>query len=210
MPQEPIRIVFAYTPDDYVEGRRRCIGLFPKRKNASAWMTLIVVTAIGGPLMILSDPTDHQAIVLGSVVAGFGLWGLYAWSATLWRFYFGGRREFPLIEVLQGNREMQFDEMGHATRGPRYFCQLSWETYRGFIEKPNVFLLSQPPGLYVTIPKRAFSPDQLTHFRELLSQKVPAVQPQRTRHIGFWIALATGVSVLFILYAILRLFAVKS
>ena len=207
MPETPIRIEFEYTADDYVEGRRRSIGLSPKRANFSAWMALMIATAIGGPVIILNNPTDHGALVVGSIATGFGMWGLYAWLTSLWRFYFGGRREFPLVEVLQGNREMQFDEMGHTTRGPRYFSQLSWETYRGYLETPNLFLLSQPPGLYVTIPKRAFAPDQLPCFRELLSQKVPVVQPQPTTSRGFWIALAVAVSVLLILYVALRLFA---
>jgi hypothetical protein len=209
----PIRIEFTYTADDYAEGARGA-GLHYWSKNAqtkwAAYVTFVFVSLIGGPWIVLSNPGDRFALLLGSALFGMSIWSLYGIIGYFWRIYFGLRREFPRIEGYQGNREMLFDDQGHKTRGPRYFSELSWETYRGFAETKNLFLLFQPPGLFVMVPKRPFTPDQLADFRNLVSNKisvseVPHVRQRVFFNRTFLIVLGVAVAVTLLLILLLAL-----
>lgn len=168
---------------------------------------LTVVAIIGGPWIFLSNPQDRSAWLIASAVFGLGLWYLYAIAVQVWRDRFGRRREFAKIEILQGPREMQFDDAIHRTRGPQFACDNSWSCYKGFAETPNLILLWQSPGFWM-VPKRAFAGDQLAIFRQLLLGKVPVAEPQPTGR-GFLIALSLGIAILLLLYGALVLFAPK-
>jgi len=209
MAENPIRIQFTYSADDYVEGSRAAGAYFSPPKRRVSWSAAYALTAvglIGGPWIILSNPGDHSALFVGSAVFGLGLWYSYALCVHFWRVYFGRKREFPRIEILQGNREMQFDEANHRTVAPKFAYDASWDCYKSFVETPNLIVLSQPPG-FAMIPKRAFSVEQLSRFRELLGRKVRVADSQTGEH-GFLIALLIGIAILLALYAALRIYAV--
>lgn len=211
MAENPIIIQFTYSADDYAEGSRAASANFTPSKNRvprSAAYALTGAGVIGGPWIILSNPGDRLALLVGSAVFGLGLWYSYALCVHFWRVHFGRRREFPRVEILQGNREMQFDEANHRTVAPKFAYDASWDCYKSFVETPNLIVLSHPPG-FAMIPKRAFSVDQLTAFRDLLSRKVRGADPQSGGR-GFLIALAVGIAILLLLYAALRIFAPMS
>lgn len=208
MAESPIKIQFRYSADDYVEGSRAAAAHFRPPKRRVSWSAAYALTAvgvIGGPWMMLSNPGDHSALLLGSAVFGLGLWYLYALCVHFWRVCFGRRREFPRIEILQGDREMQFEETNHRMVAPKFAYDASWDCYKSFVETPNLIVLSQPPG-FAMVPKRAFSVEQLSRFRQLLERKVRVADPQ-TGGRGFLIALAVAIAILLALYAALRIYA---
>jgi hypothetical protein len=211
MAEGPITIQFTYSADDYVEGSRAAAAYFVPSRRRVSWSAAYALTAggvIGGPWIILSNPRDRSALLVGSAVFGLGLWYSYALCVHFWRVYFGRRREFLRTETLQGNREMQFDEVNHRTVAPKFAYDASWDCYKSFVETPNLIVLSQPPG-FAMIPKRAFSVEQLPVFRELLSRKVRVADAQSGGR-GFVIALGVGIAILLLLYAALRIFAPPS
>jgi hypothetical protein len=119
MSEDPVSIQFTYTPADYVEGSRAAGLCFRPSRLRFSWVAHYVFTAvgiIGGPWVMLSNPGDHSAMLIGSAVFGLGLWYLYGLGIYVWREHFGLRRDFARMEVLQGIREMQFDETTHRTR----------------------------------------------------------------------------------------------
>jgi hypothetical protein len=210
MPEDPITIEFTYSADDYVEGSRAAALYFAPAKHRVSRVAVYFLTAVGivgGPWIFLSNPSDHSAWVIGSAVFGLGLWSLYALAMHLWRDRFGKRREFARIEVLQGTRQMRFDETSHHTEASRFVYDASWDCYKACVETANLFLLSQPPG-YAIIPKRAFSTQQLAAFQRMLKGKVQTAQPVQTGR-GFLIALGVGIAILLALYAALLIFAPK-
>lgn len=208
--QNPITIRFTYSAEDYAEGARAAASYFRPPSNRVSRIGAYALTAtglIGGPWIFLSNPRDRSAWLVASAVFGLGLWYLYAVAVQIWRDRFGRRREFTKIEILQGPREMQFDEANHRVRTPQFTYDAAWDCYKAFAETPNLLLLSQPPG-YVIIPKRAFTDDQLASFRGLVGSKTAAAQPQPSGR-GFLVASAVGISILLLLYAALVLFASK-
>jgi hypothetical protein len=208
MSENQVNIQFTYTPDDYVEGSRAASYYFrPPRFSWAANYAFTAVAVVGGPWIYLSSPGDRAAWFVGSAVFGLGLWYLYGWGAQLWRYRYGLRREFAGVEVLQGIREMEFDESIHRTRAPRFTYEASWECYKSFIETSSLFVLSQPPG-YTMIPKRAFADDQIAALRQLLSRKIPPLEPQPRNRV-FVIVVAAAVIASLLLYAAFRIYALK-
>lgn len=121
MAENPITIQFTYSADDYAEGSRAASVYFTPSKNrvpGSAAYALTAAGVTGGPWIILSNVGDRSALLVGSAVFGLGLWYSYALCVHFWRVHFGRKREFLQIEILQGNREMQFNEANIA-RWPR-------------------------------------------------------------------------------------------
>lgn len=51
--------------------------------------------------------------------------------------------------------------------------KLEWSAFHKTVEAKNVFLLFLDPLYYIVVPKRAFTPEQLAEFRELLARKIP-------------------------------------
>jgi len=100
---------------------------------------------------------------------------------------------------------MQFEETNHRMVAPKFAYDASWDCYKSFVETPNLIVLSQPPG-FAMVPKRAFSVEQLSRFRQLLERKVRVADPQ-TGGRGFLIALAVAIAILLALYAALRIYA---
>jgi YcxB-like protein len=200
MPGQVIRIEFSYTVSEYVEALR--VGVFRASPNLVAWMCLAFVATVGGPLIVFSSyPNDDLGVIIGGIAAGVGAWYTFPLVVTLWRAYLGGQRGF---QAIQGNIEIQFDEANIAIRGPRGVSQAPWKTFDCALETPNLYLLSQVPGMWVMIPKRAFASEQVAPFGEMLSRAVPVTQSKRAASRGFWITLVIGVAFIVVSWVILR------
>lgn len=59
-------------------------------------------------------------------------------------------------------------------RSEHYDSQVKWSTYIGWSEGKSVFVLLPQPRIYIPIPKRAFSEQQLAEFREILRRNIAA------------------------------------
>jgi len=83
------------------------------------------------------------------------------------------RMQFRRQPAAQGTRTLDISEKGLISEGATLKSESRWSHYTGWSEAETVFLLIASPLLYIIIPKRAFSAEQLAEFRALL-----------TRHIG--------------------------
>lgn len=203
----PIRIEFTYTADDYLEGNLGAARLLSKQNAKQSWATYLTFTiaaCLGGPAIIYSNSKERSAWILGSGLSVYGILYLSGFLDYLRFRYARYRRMFEQVEILHGPREIIFDDQGQATRGPRYFNQLSWESYDGFTETENLFLLDQPPGLFVMIPKRAFTAEQLSAFRDLIGAKLPVVKPALAQPTRFLKVIVISIVTMLVLYLIIR------
>jgi len=50
--------------------------------------------------------------------------------------------------------------------------KVAWSAYMAWGENKTVFVILPQPRIYVPIPKRAFTPEQLNEFRELLRRNI--------------------------------------
>lgn len=67
---------------------------------------------------------------------------------------------------------MIITDSGMHIRSPHYDSQVGWSTYIGWAENASVFALFPQPRIYVPIPKRALTAEQLDEFREILHRNV--------------------------------------
>jgi hypothetical protein len=63
-------------------------------------------------------------------------------------------------------------EDGLKFHSPHADSRLAWSAYVAWGEAKSVFIIMPQPRVYVTIPKRAFTGEQLTEFREMLQRSI--------------------------------------
>jgi hypothetical protein len=64
-------------------------------------------------------------------------------------------------------------EEGISSHTPTADTRRKWADYNGWRESQNVFAVMHSGTQFSSIPKRAFTPEQLAEFRELLARKIP-------------------------------------
>ncbi len=131
--------------------------------------------------------------VSGALVVGSA--SVLIWNPKLWQLWWPvlGLGVLCLLLILFGPQQqarMQFRRMpssqdpttvsitdsGMHIRSPRYDSQVAWSTYIGWAEDDSVFVLFPQPKIYVPIPKRAFTGDQVDEFRGILQHNVGSTQ----------------------------------
>ena len=123
--------------------------------------------------------------------------GLMIWNPKLWQFWWpvlglgilwlvliwiGPRlqawMQFRRMPSAQDPMTMTVADSGMHIQSPHYNSQVNWSTYIGWAEEESVFVILPQPRIYVPIPKRAFTAEQVNEFREILQRNVGAV-PRR-------------------------------
>jgi YcxB-like protein len=163
-----MQIKFTLTPDEYVEAQQ-----YWQRRLAPRWTRIgfgftfwvgLILILFGVLLLIVS-------VSLGGILCiAYGIF-LVAWRVLLRKFRF--RREFRRSKTLQDERSMDITEEGISTSSSYGEGKLKWDAFSRCVETPHLFLLSIPPRLFHTIPKRAFAPGEVDAVRQLLEKKIP-------------------------------------
>lgn len=106
-------------------------------------------------------------------VAGAGLA-----FATLWfTFMLGGpwlsaRRQFKGSPSAQVPIQVEASDEGLFFHSAHADSKISWSAYVAWGENKTTFVILPQPRTYFPIPKRAFSPEQLEDFRNILRRNV--------------------------------------
>jgi hypothetical protein len=82
------------------------------------------------------------------------------------------RLQYRRMPSAQVPTTMTVSDSGIHVRSQHYDSHVNRSTYIGWSEGKSVFVLFPQPRLYVPIPKRAFSSEQLERFREILRRNV--------------------------------------
>jgi hypothetical protein len=82
------------------------------------------------------------------------------------------RMQFRRMPSAQGPTSLTVSEAGIHVRSQHYDSHAAWQTYIGWAEGASVFILLPQPRIYIPIPKRAFTNEQLSEFREILRRNV--------------------------------------
>jgi hypothetical protein len=123
-----------------------------------------------GVLLAFVRP-DPQTIKISAEILGFAaLWFAYMWVAPR----FSGRRQFRGSPSAQSPMTVDASDVGLAVHSAYGESKVSWSAYMAWAEAKSVFVILPQPRIYVPIPKRAFTSEQLAEFRELLSRNIRA------------------------------------
>jgi hypothetical protein len=76
------------------------------------------------------------------------------------------------IPTAQGTVNLQISESSLHLETPKSDATLLFTALVRYVEGKTTFSLYTTPRIFITVPKRAFTPEQLAEFRQLLEQKI--------------------------------------
>jgi hypothetical protein len=118
-------------------------------------------------MLLFARSAETNPVALGG--SGFGVvWFAYMWFAP--RFF--ARRQFKNHPIAQSQITLNVSEQGLEFHNPHAASKVAWSAYVAWGESRSVFVILPQPRAYITIPKRAFTEEQVAQFRELLCQNI--------------------------------------
>jgi hypothetical protein len=95
------------------------------------------------------------------------------WLVLLWVTpYFWARSQLRGSPSAKSAVTMDISESGVHMRSQYVDSNMAWPTFVRCVEEERVFALFMSPKSAIPIPKRAFAPNQLEEFRELIRRKL--------------------------------------
>ena len=167
-----MEIRFEYTAGDFAEVQIAATKLVPALRRSQRLPLLVgtmilvslpVVLATGGHISYL-DPRIW-------IVPALGLYMVLA--ATVLRPFLL-KRHFRKNPHIAGTYSAKLSVESIQYIGPESRSEMSWSAIDCYAESKNVFALVRLPNVVQMLPKRAFTPEQLAEFRELLRNKLPS------------------------------------
>jgi hypothetical protein len=166
----PIKIKFILTPDEFFAGQvvfNRFLAPPVARFNyrfAIPVGLLLVADGAAGFLL-------RWHVGLNLFLLAFGAY------LILYRVIIGPRRvkkEFTQYPDHGTDRTMEFNDEKMLVQTSHGKSEIDWARFTRFVETDSLLVLSAPPRMMYTIPKRIFSMEETNQFRELLQRKLPA------------------------------------
>jgi len=166
---EFLEITYQLTADDYRHGLRAWQTRSPWRLwNYRLSFAVLVLLFLFGLILLAWNPSLElryfSLFALGIPVVGlFSLWGGPRIHARL---------QYRRMPSAQAPTTMTVSDSGIHVRSMHYDSRVNWSAYIGWAEGKSVFVLFPQPRIYVPLPKRAFSGEQIEQFREILRRNI--------------------------------------
>jgi len=168
-----MEVSYQLTVDDF----RRAIKAYRTRTPFLRWTVrvgigfAILVLATGVTLLILEPHGDAFRNLIPLYIL-FSLWTLAFWGAP----YLSARSQFRGSRAAKAPMTLDVTDAGLQFRSQHTDSKVDWSAYVKWLEEKTIFALFPNPKIFIVIPKRAFTVDQVSEFRELLRQHV---KPER-------------------------------
>jgi hypothetical protein len=164
-----MEVNYQLTVDDYL----RAIKASRNRNAFFRWLYRlslgIVIVAFGvGATLFTIDPHSRALRNLAPLYIFLILWIVWFYGAP----YLSARSQFRGSPSAKTPITLIAAEEGLHFRSRQTDSKVDWSAYVNWIEEKTIFALFPHPKIFIVIPKRVFSADQLVQFRELLRQKV--------------------------------------
>lgn len=164
-----MQVTYQLTPDDVHQGflawRRR--GKWQQWMRWFAYLIVGLAVIISLTLLLV----DRSAATTPTASAGITfcvVWFAYMLSAPR----LSSRRQFRSNPMVQSAITLEVTEQGLEFQNAHVHSKVAWSAYVAWGEVKTVFVLMPQPRTYITIPKRAFTEEQVSEFRELLRRNI--------------------------------------
>jgi hypothetical protein len=164
-----MQITYQLTPEDYRNGLMAWRNLRPWRRwgmlALAVWMCVIF---LGSIVQLFAAPVHFVTVLAGigfSVVVLVLIWAGPSLSA---------RKQFRNTPTAHSPVTIDASDLGLHIQSVHAESQVAWSAYMAWGEYKSVFVILPQARIYVPIPKRAFTAEQLVEFRELLSRNIRA------------------------------------
>jgi len=164
-----MQFTFQLTANDYRDGMIAW-------RNVRSWRRWIVqsVYALGSIAVIVSlikifrDLNSSNLAILGAVIGFMAFWSAIMRTAprlTAWR-------QFRNTPSAHDPITIEASDSGLHIRSVHADSKVAWSAYVAWGEYGSVFVILPQPRIYVPIPKRAFTDEQVSEFREILRRNI--------------------------------------
>jgi|GEM_PF-6351668 len=164
-----MQVTYQLTPEDLYQG---CLAWRNHRKWRQwvRWIAYFVVglASLASMVSLFFDRTSDTASTawVGLIFGVF--WFAYMLAAP--RFF--SRRQFRNHPMAQSPISLGVSETDLQFHNAHADSKVAWSAYVGWGESKCVFVILPQPKIYITIPKRAFTDEQQSEFREMLRRNV--------------------------------------
>lgn len=132
---------------------------------------LVVGLTIPLALLLVGIRRDYETLKTSAATLLFAaVWFCFMWAAPR----LSARRQFRGTPSAQSPISIEASDAGLVVHSAFAESKLSWSTYVAWTEAKSVFVILPQPRIYVPIPKRAFTAEEQSQFREILRRNIVA------------------------------------
>jgi hypothetical protein len=145
-------------------------------RNGSAFrkwtfrLVVLIVCLLAGLLLLqfALNPKSEPLAAFGPLFVFAVIWVALLWASP----WLSARKQFSKQPGAQGPRTLVLNASGVHWRWNGGSADVEWKNYIRYLESKNEFLLYSSPAVFNIVPKRVFTPDQISELRELFAQNV--------------------------------------
>ncbi len=165
-----MQVCYQLTESDFRGG----MIAYRHRRRLSRWayrfgIATTAVLAILCTAMLFIGGADRNIVRnLAPLLGLMAFWILILWVSP----YLSARSQFRGSRHAQGPKTLQVSATELNFQSEHGDSRLLWSGFVGWAEEKQVFALFTNPKVFVVLPKRAFTAEQIVEFRELLRQNI--------------------------------------
>ena len=164
-----IGFTFQLTAADYYHGLLVWRGLRWWRRWLIRCAYVVVALTIPVAILLVCLRPNLESFKSSGEILGF--------AAVWFGFMLGGpwissKRQFAGTPSAQSPMTVEASDDGMEVQTAHANSKLSWSAYIAWAEGKSVFVVLPQPRIYIPIPKRALSNEQIDQFREILRRNV--------------------------------------
>jgi YcxB-like protein len=168
-----VRITFQLTPKDYHQGLLAWRSL----KTWRRWLLrcayfLVGLTILLSLLLPLVRPGSEMLKIWAAPFAFAVIWFAFMLGAP----WLSARQQYRNTPTAQTPITIETSDTGLYIQSAHADSRVAWSAYVAWGENKSVFVILPQPRIYVPIPKRAFTAEQQSEFRELLLRNIKPPQ----------------------------------
>ncbi len=165
-----MQVNYELTESDFRCGMRAC-------RNKSVWTrwayrfrkTVSILFLVLIAVMFVADARGRDTLRNSTpLVVIVALWNLWVWVGP----YLAARSQFRGSRAAHGPKTLSASATELSFQTDVGSSHLQWTGFVNWVEGKQVFALFTSPKAFIVLPKRAFTPEQLGEFRELLRQNI--------------------------------------
>jgi hypothetical protein len=164
-----VNVTFQLTLRDYYQGLLAWRTLLAWRRWLLRCSYLLMGLTIPVAVLLAYTGRDSGTLRISAGLLAFAaLWFTYMLAGP----WFSARQQFRGSPSAQSPITIEASDDGLAVHSAHGDSKVAWSAYMAWTEAKSVFVILPQPRIYVPIPKRAFTDEQLGEFREILRRNV--------------------------------------
>ena len=164
-----MQVTFQLTPQDYYQGLLlwRSLKAWRRRLLRGAYLVLglVLLSSVLLPLALRKP----EMLKIWASPSAFALIGLVLMLGAPW---LSAQRQYRNTPTAHAPMTIETSDWGIHVQSAHGESKIAWSAYVAWGESKSVFVILPQPKIYIPIPKRAFTAEQVPGLRELLRRNI--------------------------------------